>query len=138
MVDVTHLRPFYFDPNYVTPLNIAANDTNEYVVEMIVDHDFSDNNDKRWLLRWSETETPDDTRENYERLRMSKLSTITVQHFNSILFLLRSRCIFSASKANLARSPSSSLPLPVPIKQNQASTPPLPRKNEGVKENTQA
>ena len=21
MVDVTHIRPFYFDPNYVTPLN---------------------------------------------------------------------------------------------------------------------
>ena len=42
MVDVTHPRPFCFDPNYVIPLNIAAKDTNEYVVEKIFDHDFSD------------------------------------------------------------------------------------------------
>ena len=42
MVDVTHKRPFYFDPNYVTPLNIAAKDTDEYDVEKILSHDFSD------------------------------------------------------------------------------------------------
>ena len=42
MVDVTHIRPFYFDPNYVTPLQIAAKDTDEYVVENILAHDFLD------------------------------------------------------------------------------------------------
>ena len=40
MVYVTHLHPFYFDPNYATPLNIAMKDTNKYVVERIVHHDF--------------------------------------------------------------------------------------------------
>ena len=40
-VDVKHLRPFYFYPNYVTPLKIKAKDTNEYVVEKIVDHDLT-------------------------------------------------------------------------------------------------
>ena len=29
--DVMHLKPFYFDPNYVTPLNIATRDTDESV-----------------------------------------------------------------------------------------------------------
>lgn len=33
MVDVTYMRPFYFDPAYVTPLNIME--------EIIVQHDFS-------------------------------------------------------------------------------------------------
>ena len=41
VVDVTHIRPFYIDPAYVTPLNIAVTDTDETVVEMIVQHDFS-------------------------------------------------------------------------------------------------
>ena len=51
MVDITHIRPFYFDPNYVTPLNIAAKDTDEYVEKIILEHDFSDCNDKRWLVK---------------------------------------------------------------------------------------
>jgi len=33
MADVTHLRPFCFDPNNVTPLNIAVTDADEHVVE---------------------------------------------------------------------------------------------------------
>ena len=33
-VDVTHIPPFYYDPAYVTPLNIAVKDTDETVVDM--------------------------------------------------------------------------------------------------------
>ena len=40
-VDVTHIRPFYFDPTYVTPLKIAVKDTDETVVDTIVQHDSS-------------------------------------------------------------------------------------------------
>ena len=40
-VDVTHIRPFYYNPAYVTPLNIAVKDTDETVTDMIVKHDFS-------------------------------------------------------------------------------------------------
>ena len=47
VVDVTHIRPFYYDPTYVTPLNIAVKDTDETVVDMIVKHDFSDPKDHR-------------------------------------------------------------------------------------------
>ena len=32
-----HLKPFYFDPNYVTPLNIATRDTEESVVQRVCD-----------------------------------------------------------------------------------------------------
>ena len=42
VVDVTHIRPFYFDPNYVTPLNVAVNDTDETVVDTILQLDFLD------------------------------------------------------------------------------------------------
>ena len=35
-VYVTPLLPFYFDPTYVIPFNIAIKDTDETVVEMIV------------------------------------------------------------------------------------------------------
>ena len=45
VVDVTHIRPFYFDPTYATPLNVAVKDTDETVVESIIQHDFSDPNE---------------------------------------------------------------------------------------------
>ena len=36
IADVTHLKPFYHDPTYVVPLNIAVKDTDEYVIDQIV------------------------------------------------------------------------------------------------------
>ena len=36
VVDVTHIRSFYYDPTYVKPLNIGVKDTDETVVDMIV------------------------------------------------------------------------------------------------------
>ena len=60
VVDVTYIRPFYYDPAYVTPLNIAVKDTDETVVDMIVKHDFSDPKDKKRLVRWI-TEPPSET-----------------------------------------------------------------------------
>ena len=56
--------------NPVSILHVAVKDTNDYVVEKIVDHDFSNFNDKRWLVqRWSGTKTPDKTWDNYETLK---------------------------------------------------------------------
>ena len=56
--DVTHLKTFYFYPNYVTPLNIATRDTDKSVVLRILEHDFSDTMDKRWLVEWFCDDTP--------------------------------------------------------------------------------
>ena len=67
VVDVTDIRPFYYDPTYVTPLNIAVKDTDETVVDMIVKHDFSDPKDKKWLVRWV-TDPSSETWETYENL----------------------------------------------------------------------
>ena len=39
VVDVNHIRPFNYDPAYVTPLNITVKDLDETVVELIVQHD---------------------------------------------------------------------------------------------------
>ena len=52
VVDVTHTHPFYFDPTYVTPLNIVVKDTDETVVDTIIQHNFSDPHEKTWLVRW--------------------------------------------------------------------------------------
>jgi hypothetical protein len=52
-VDVNHLRPFIFDPRFVTPINIAAKDTDETVVKKILSHDFSDPDNKRWRVLWA-------------------------------------------------------------------------------------
>ena len=52
VVDSRHIRPFYFDSAYVTPLNTAVKDTDETVVDMIVQRDFSDPKDKKLLVRW--------------------------------------------------------------------------------------
>jgi len=41
-----HIWPFYFGPNYVTPLNVAVKDTDEMVVDGIPQHDFMDPQDK--------------------------------------------------------------------------------------------
>ena len=35
-----------YDPTYVKPLNITVKDTDETVVKLIVEHDFSDPQDK--------------------------------------------------------------------------------------------
>jgi len=36
--DVTHLKPFYYDPNEVIPLSVALRDTMEHLVEAILYH----------------------------------------------------------------------------------------------------
>jgi hypothetical protein len=67
---VKHLRTFYFDPNFVTPINVAARDTDENVVRKILDHDFSDPNNKRWRVLWSlEDGKEEETWETHEVLK---------------------------------------------------------------------
>ena len=51
VVNVTSIRPFHHDPAYITPLNSAVNDNDKTVVDMIVQHDFSDPKEK-WFVRW--------------------------------------------------------------------------------------
>ena len=52
VVDITYIRPFYFYPNYVTTLDVEVKDTDETVVDAILQHDFLDPTDKKWLVRW--------------------------------------------------------------------------------------
>jgi hypothetical protein len=102
-VDVMHLRPFYFDPDFVTPLNIAVKDTDEYVVEKIVTHDFSDPNDKRWLVRWAGSSPPDETWERYDNLK----NVEAFHHYCAALqldpFLPKVGAKYSASAPNMLR-----------------------------------
>jgi transposase InsO family protein len=69
-VDVMHIKPYYFDPNKsINPLNIAAKDIDEYVVDHIVTHDFSNPKDKKWRVRWAGYEAEEDTWEPLEHLK---------------------------------------------------------------------
>jgi hypothetical protein len=50
---VQQLKPFYYDPKYVTPLNIAAKDNNEFIVGDILDNRLDpDNGNMFWRVRW--------------------------------------------------------------------------------------
>ena len=69
LADVTHLRPFFYDPRFTTPLNVAARDTKEYVVKRILRHDFSDPENKRWLVQWALDGDEDETWEPFEVLK---------------------------------------------------------------------
>jgi transposase InsO family protein len=67
-VDVTHIKPFYFDPTYTTPLHIAVRDTDEYVVDHIVDHKLT-NDGHLWRVRWADYSETDDTWEPFDTLK---------------------------------------------------------------------
>jgi hypothetical protein len=69
LADVTHLKPFYHDPTYVVPLNIAVKDTDEYVVEKILAHDVSDAKDTKWQVRWSGYGESDDSWEPLSNIK---------------------------------------------------------------------
>jgi len=63
------LKPFYFDPNYVTPINIATRDTDKSVVSQILEHDFIDTDNKLWLVQWFGDDAPSNTWENHSTLK---------------------------------------------------------------------
>jgi hypothetical protein len=67
-VDVTHIKPFYFDPTYTTPLHVAVRDTDEYVVDHIVEHKLTDTG-HLWRVRWADYSDADDTWEPFEHLK---------------------------------------------------------------------
>ena len=46
--------------------NVAARDTNEYVVKRILKHDFTDPNKKLWLVQWQLDGDEDETWEPFE------------------------------------------------------------------------
>jgi len=66
---IAQLKPFKFNPKYTTPLNVAVKDTEEYVVEDIIDHQKTPDGTMRWLVRWNGYLPDDDTWEPYEHLK---------------------------------------------------------------------
>jgi len=113
MVDVTHLRPFYFDPAYVTPLNIAVKDTDKFVVDRIVAHDFTNVHEKKWLVRWAGTDTPEETWENYDTLKNVEAFHQYCAALQIDPFPPKTTSLFPASKAHLERLAGHQLPVPV-------------------------
>lgn len=52
VVDITHILPFYFDTDNVTPLNIAVKDTVDTLVEMIENTTSLTPRTNNLLVRW--------------------------------------------------------------------------------------
>jgi len=87
LADVTHLRSFFYDPRFTTSLNVAAQDTREYVVKSIVRHDFSDPENKRWLVLWALDEDKEEIWEPFEVLKdVETFHTYCAVHGMSTLF----------------------------------------------------
>jgi hypothetical protein len=114
VVDVTHLRPFYYDPTYVTPLNVAVKDTDEDIVKQIIDHDFTVLSDKKFLVKWSGDREPDETWERYETLK----NVEAFQHYCASHqldpFPPKQTPTFSASAPNMLRVAGGPFVVPVP------------------------
>jgi hypothetical protein len=66
---IAQLKPFKYDPTYVTPLNVAVKDTEEYVVAEILQHQKQSDGTLRWLVRWDGYSSEDDTWEPYSHLK---------------------------------------------------------------------
>jgi len=77
LADVTHLWPSFYDPTFTTPPNVAARDTKEYVVKSILHHDFSDPDNKRWLVQWA---LDGDEYETWEVLKEEEFKGRSVSH----------------------------------------------------------
>jgi hypothetical protein len=67
-VDIMHLKPFYYDPQYVEPLTIAVKDTEEFVVESIVEHNTTAK-PSLWKVRWLGYDASEDTWEPYNNIK---------------------------------------------------------------------
>jgi hypothetical protein len=66
---VQHLKPFYYDPKYVEPLNIAAKDNNEFIVGDIITHEPDPTTGNiLWRVRWHGYDESEDTWEPFETL----------------------------------------------------------------------
>jgi hypothetical protein len=66
---VSQLKPFIYDPSYTIPLNVAVKDTEEFVVEDIVEHKEDGQGSYLWRVRWDGYGADDDTWEPYSHLK---------------------------------------------------------------------
>jgi hypothetical protein len=67
---ISLLKPFYWDKNTTTPLNVAARDSQEFVVEDIIDHRTNPvDGTILWRVRWDGYSETDDTWEPFNNLR---------------------------------------------------------------------
>ena len=72
---------------------MAARDTTDYVVKSIVRHDFSDPDNKRWLVQWSLDGEEDETWEPFEVLKdVEAIHTYCAAHSMSTLYPKNTHC----------------------------------------------
>jgi hypothetical protein len=70
-VHVSRVYPFYYDPSRVDPENIALRDTEEFVVEAIVDDTIDENSKRKWRfrVRWKGYDESNDTWSSWDSLK---------------------------------------------------------------------
>jgi len=109
--DVTHLKPFYYDPLYITPLNIATKEADENVFQAVTAHDFGDPINKLWLVQWFGFDQAENTWENHST---SKRFIITVRRKNLMLFYRNHTHYTQTSNPNKQRRTPSQFDIPEP------------------------
>ena len=68
--DVMHLKPFYYDPDEVIPLNIAIKDTHEQIVDEIMEHSINEvTKVSMWKVKWEDESEAQATWEPYSTVK---------------------------------------------------------------------
>jgi hypothetical protein len=67
--DISQLKPFYYDPSFVNPLNIAVKDSEEFIVGDIIDHQLSDDGSSLWRVHWEGYGSDEDTWEPWHNIK---------------------------------------------------------------------
>jgi len=131
--DITHLKPFYYDPDFVTPLNIAVRDSEESVVSEIVEHDFSDPTNKLWLVKWLVDEPPGGTWENRETLKDVEAFHHYCAAHKLNAFLPRAHPLWEASMPKAQRRTAAQWKVPEPPQDatKQVTVPGAEKKKRG-------
>lgn len=131
--DITHLKPFYYDPDFVTPLKVSARDSEESVVSEIVEHDFSDPTNKLWLVKWLVDEPPGGTWENRETLKDVEAFHHYCAAHKLNAFLPRAHPLWEASMPKAQRRTAAQWKVPEPPQDatEQVTVPGAEKKKRG-------
>jgi hypothetical protein len=70
-VHVSRVYPFYYDTSRVDPENVALRDTEEFVVDSIVDDTMDENSKRKWRfrVRWKGYDESNDTWSSWDSLK---------------------------------------------------------------------
>ena len=65
-----HLKPFYYNPDEVIPLNVTIKDTHEQIVDKIIEHSIDEvTKVSKWKVTWEDESKAQATWETYSTVK---------------------------------------------------------------------